>query len=352
METYLGIDWEEVKTMEELLAGRMDQLARKKEVLKLGYKRMMETGAKLVWYLDSRMAHRLWEPLAPGDMVLAYNNSLEDQWGKLFHNRWNGPYRVVEQAPGKSYVLEELDGTRMARRFVAAHIKRFYARGNRLQDQEEEEGVEEAGWVFEPELGFGRLDRGFTGAELGFRRLDQVLLEWTWSWWTALPEVGPGFTGAELGFRRLGRVFEAELGFQRLDWEMGLGWVIPIGGQNMTPGEFLPGVQKSCQIFDSCPGRQGYLRTEGIRRMDMDGAEDGHGRMTGGSGVRRSWIGNDGDIIRAGGGCGRRFGKGGAERGFCWILQDFEEEGVAQKLGGGAHQGQSGWSKTTGAVDL
>ncbi|KAI8453218.1 hypothetical protein BY996DRAFT_6512953 [Phakopsora pachyrhizi] len=64
-----------------------------------------------------------------------------------------------------------------------------------------------------------------------------------------------------------------------------------------------------------------------------------------------------------------RFGKrgqekGGAERGFCWIFLGFEEEGVAvegnrrrhwkegQKLGGGAHQGQSGWSKTTGAMDL
>ncbi|KAI8453464.1 hypothetical protein BY996DRAFT_6530036 [Phakopsora pachyrhizi] len=56
--------------------------------------------------------------------------------------------------------------------------------------------------------------------------------------------------------------------------------------------------------------------------------------------------------------CGGRFG--GLRR----ILQDFEEKGVAveengwrhwkeeQKLGGGAHQGQSGWSKTTGAADL
>ncbi|KAI8446032.1 hypothetical protein BY996DRAFT_8399850 [Phakopsora pachyrhizi] len=54
----------------------------------------------------------------------------------------------------------------------------------------------------------------------------------------------------------------------------------------------------------------------------------------------------------------------GVVRRFCWILQDFEEEGVAveengwrhwkeeQKLGGGAHQSQSGWSKTTGATDL
>ncbi|CAH7676766.1 hypothetical protein PPACK8108_LOCUS11862 [Phakopsora pachyrhizi] len=41
------------------------------------------------------------------------------------------------------------------------------------------------------------------------------------------------------------------------------------------------------------------------------------------------------------------------EGGFCWILQNIEEEGVAeQKLGGGAHQDQSGWSKTTGVMDL
>ncbi|CAH7683800.1 hypothetical protein PPACK8108_LOCUS17533 [Phakopsora pachyrhizi] len=128
---------------EELPKLMVRSFARKKEVLELGYKRMMEARDKSVRYWDSRMAHRLWEPLVPGDIVLAYNKSLEDQWEKLFHNQWNGPYRVVEQAPGRSYVLEELDGTRMARRFAAAHIKRFYARGNRLQDQEEEEGVEE-----------------------------------------------------------------------------------------------------------------------------------------------------------------------------------------------------------------
>ncbi|KAI8458611.1 hypothetical protein BY996DRAFT_6539742 [Phakopsora pachyrhizi] len=74
---------------------------------------------------------------------------------------------------------------------------------------------------------------------------------------------------------------------------------------------------------------------------------------------RKSWIGDDGDIIRAGGGCGGRFGKGGAKSapGACiggvavggngWL---YWKEG--QKLGGGAHQGQSSWSKITGATDL
>ncbi|CAH7681551.1 hypothetical protein PPACK8108_LOCUS14172 [Phakopsora pachyrhizi] len=92
---------------------------------------------------------------------------------------------------------------------------------------------------------------------------------------------------------------------------------------------------------------------------------DGYGRSGGQAwmGDRRQWCEEE-----AGRGCGGRFGKrgqgkGGAES-FCWILQGFEEEEVAveengwrhwkegQKLGGGGHQGQSGWSKTTGATDF
>ncbi|CAH7687873.1 hypothetical protein PPACK8108_LOCUS22732 [Phakopsora pachyrhizi] len=50
--------------------------------------------------------------------------------------------------------------------------------------------------------------------------------------------------------------------------------------------------------------------------------------------------------------------------GFCWILWGFEDERVARekkrwghwkeekKLGGGAHQGQNVWRKTTGSTDL
>ncbi|KAI8452228.1 hypothetical protein BY996DRAFT_6593182 [Phakopsora pachyrhizi] len=145
----------------------------------------------------------------------------------------------------------------------------------------------------------------------------------------------------EPGFQRSGQVFEPKPGFLR--------------GQNMTPGEILPGVQKSGQIFDSCPANKASW-TEGGQGLlqDMDGA----GVKAAGSGGRRSWNGDDGDIIRAGGGCGGRFGKGGVEsapgllrEGFCWILLGFEEKGE-KTLGGGAHQGQSGWSKTTGAMDL
>ncbi|KAI8445164.1 hypothetical protein BY996DRAFT_6503404 [Phakopsora pachyrhizi] len=144
----------------------------------------------------------------------------------------------------------------------------------------------------------------------------------------------------------------------------------------MTPGEIFPGVQKSGQIFDSCPGSgKKVLASKGgdhalacvldwIRaglsedRRHKEGGYGWSGRMAW-RGGRWQWCKEE-----AGGGCGGRICKGGAERGFCWISQDFEEEGVAveengwrhwkeeQKLGGGAHQGQSGWSKTTGAMDL
>ncbi|KAI8448542.1 hypothetical protein BY996DRAFT_6539862 [Phakopsora pachyrhizi] len=60
----------------------------------------------------------------------------------------------------------------------------------------------------------------------------------------------------------------------------------------------------------------------------------------------------------------KEYGEREVKGGFSWILLGFEDERVAvegngwlhwkeeKKLGGGAHQGQSDWSKTKGATDL
>ncbi|MBW0576836.1 hypothetical protein O181_116551 [Austropuccinia psidii MF-1] len=80
-------------------------------------------------YWDRRMAHQLRSPLNPGDLVLVYNKAIETNWGLLFKNKLNGPYRVIRRINDGPYELEELDGTELARTISASRVKRFYPRG-------------------------------------------------------------------------------------------------------------------------------------------------------------------------------------------------------------------------------
>ncbi|CAH7686457.1 hypothetical protein PPACK8108_LOCUS21106 [Phakopsora pachyrhizi] len=99
---------------------------------------MMEARAKSVKYWSRRLAHRIRKPLKPGDLVLVYetfvpppyNKSLESQWGNLFKNRWNGPYRIVGQVNNGTF-------------YAASHIKRFYPRGVIIEEGEEEDENQE-----------------------------------------------------------------------------------------------------------------------------------------------------------------------------------------------------------------
>ena len=134
MDTYLGIDWLNISTTEELLEARTKQLERRDEILEEAHQKMMKAREASVRYWDRKMAARLRKPLEPGELVLVYNKSLEDQWGKLFSNRWNGPFKVKKQLPKGSYLLEELDGTELWRTYAASHIKRFFPRGRALAE--------------------------------------------------------------------------------------------------------------------------------------------------------------------------------------------------------------------------
>ena len=129
MESFLGVDWDEVASTADLLIARSKQLERSEETREIAYQKMMKSRMDSIQYWEEKNSSRFRSPLKPGDLVLAYNRSLEVQWGKLFSNRWNGPYRVVCQVKGGSYVLEELDGTHLARRFSADQVKKFYPRG-------------------------------------------------------------------------------------------------------------------------------------------------------------------------------------------------------------------------------
>ena len=150
LQSFLVGNWEEVKTTAELLQARSEQLSNKEEMMETAYQKMKTARETSVKYWDRRLAHRMRKPLEPGDMVLVYNKSLESQWGSLFKNRWNGPYRVKGQVNSGPYILEELDGTELNRRYAASHVKKFYPRGKVIQDhttaeeEDDEEGEEQA----------------------------------------------------------------------------------------------------------------------------------------------------------------------------------------------------------------
>ena len=139
VETYLGIDWTEISTTAELLEARTAQLIRREDILEEAHLKLLKSRESSVRYWDRKMASRIRNPLEPGELVLVYNKSLEDQWGKLFSHRWNGPFKITKQLSGGSYILEELDGTELKRPYAASHIKRFYPRGKSLGTIQQEE---------------------------------------------------------------------------------------------------------------------------------------------------------------------------------------------------------------------
>ncbi|MBW0567564.1 hypothetical protein O181_107279 [Austropuccinia psidii MF-1] len=137
--TYLAIEWNKISTREELLETRTIQIAAKEETRLAEAEKLRDSRHKSVQYLDKKMAHRLRNPLEPGDLVLVYNKPLESHWGLLFKNHWNGPYKVINKINNRPYKLEELDGTKPTRKFAASHIKRFYPRGKKVQSSSESE---------------------------------------------------------------------------------------------------------------------------------------------------------------------------------------------------------------------
>ena len=51
--------------------------------------------------------------------------SKDPMYGKCSPN-WHGPYRIVETAPGNSYLMETLEGVRFSRNVNGNYLKKYY----------------------------------------------------------------------------------------------------------------------------------------------------------------------------------------------------------------------------------
>ncbi|MBW0539854.1 hypothetical protein O181_079569 [Austropuccinia psidii MF-1] len=68
--TYLAIEWNKISTTEELLEAIAIHISAKEETELKAADKLRNSRKKSVQYLDKKMAHKLRNPLQPGDLVL------------------------------------------------------------------------------------------------------------------------------------------------------------------------------------------------------------------------------------------------------------------------------------------
>jgi len=122
------VNWGKVNTQAELLAARARQLDRKTEDIATAQQNIRKNRLKNKAYFDKNRCERV-DKIGVGDMVLLYNSSLDKQWSQKLKNRWLGPYRIREIVEDRgTYLLDELDGTKLDGIFAGDRIKKFHPR--------------------------------------------------------------------------------------------------------------------------------------------------------------------------------------------------------------------------------
>ncbi|ORX71116.1 hypothetical protein DL89DRAFT_221903 [Linderina pennispora] len=126
-DTWIGIYWDKITTIEELLTARAAQLlysSRVREKAGLGL-----DDARLVnkVYYDRRARIRK-EPLAEDDLVLLSNTRWRKRVADKFVNRWTGPYRIAEVCGQNVYRIKELSGDVRKDKISGNRLKRFFMR--------------------------------------------------------------------------------------------------------------------------------------------------------------------------------------------------------------------------------
>ncbi|KAE8241373.1 hypothetical protein A4X13_0g7444 [Tilletia indica] len=121
--TFAMMQWDLISTRGDLLAARALQLKRRENDLSTARILLDHARARGRTYLDIVQAHRLRKPLPPGSFVLVSTTVAHPSKSA---DRWRGPYVVVKQLPGGSYVLRELEGTELASAVGANRLRRFF----------------------------------------------------------------------------------------------------------------------------------------------------------------------------------------------------------------------------------
>ena len=110
--TFLVQGFKDSMPTEELLALRIRQLEKHPKDIEEAAKSLASSRMKSKEQFEKRYQKRITKKtFGPGDLVLIRNSEVEQELSRKVKPRYIGPYRVVRQTRGGSYVLAELDGT-------------------------------------------------------------------------------------------------------------------------------------------------------------------------------------------------------------------------------------------------
>ncbi|KAL3694613.1 hypothetical protein R1sor_008264 [Riccia sorocarpa] len=127
--SWVSLPWEDGVDHETLLAWMIRQLERREEDLADAQEKLKQARLKNKFRFDK--THRLRpKPIQPGDWVLVYDSTLENQHSTVhkFSRRWFGPYVVLAVSDNATYSLRELDGTVLRLAVAGKRVKLFKRR--------------------------------------------------------------------------------------------------------------------------------------------------------------------------------------------------------------------------------
>ena len=142
--TFLVTDYKPGMTSAELIEARTRQLLRLPEDVARARQILKTSRFRAKRIFDKKFARRIMlEAYEPGALVLIRNNLIQNSMSieRKTANRYMGPYRIVRQTQGGSYILEEMDGS-LLRHHVAAFRLIPYVQRQDLDDWATEVGLE------------------------------------------------------------------------------------------------------------------------------------------------------------------------------------------------------------------
>ena len=127
--TWETLDWDNVLTTDDLIAVRIQQIARRDEIVTEALKRQKEKRQRAVDDFNRKYGKNFADGnFEVGTWVLKHETWLDNQHGNKGALRWSGPFVIHERLNDHQYRLREIDGT-VRREKVSRHrLNIFYFR--------------------------------------------------------------------------------------------------------------------------------------------------------------------------------------------------------------------------------